>query len=202
MERISPFSYFFQEILLGNGEQLSIFSSKELSEQLSIFISYPGAFPGEWGAALHFFIQGAFRAALHFHFLHRSVSRGMGSSSAYSLLFHHLHTNPSKTRPTSQRLNIPLTCSPNISKTPPTSHKPLRGLPNLSQSLRTSQRLRDNSTNLYHHYLLPKALVDTSIMDGQTNEQTERKDRKNRGTNKLMDGRMNIKWPFLSLHRN
>ena len=177
-------------------------ASPHNGENLPIFIFFPGDSPREWGAALHFFIQGVFRAALYFHLLPRSVSRGMGSSSAYSLLFHHLHTNPSKTRPTSQRLNIPLTCSPNISKTPPTSHKPLRGLPNLSQSLRTSRRLRDNSTNLYHLYPLPKTLVDTSIMDRQTNEQTERKDRKNRGTNKRMVGRKNRKWPFLSFHCN
>ena len=108
MERISPFSFSTQELLLGN------------EEKLSIFISIPGAFLGEWGAALHFhpksfsrgmgssspfslssqellfgngeklsiflFIPGAFlgewRAALHFY---PRISRGMGSNSTFSL---------------------------------------------------------------------------------------------------------------------
>ena len=58
MGRSSPFSFSSQELSLGNEEQLSIF--------------IPGAFLGEW------------RAALHFHFLPRNFSLGMERISPFS----------------------------------------------------------------------------------------------------------------------
>ena len=67
MERISPFSFSTQELLLGNGEKLSIF----------IFI--PVAFLGVWGAALHF------------HLLPRNYSWRMESSSPYYFSLHEIN---------------------------------------------------------------------------------------------------------------